>query len=103
MTTIGQPGTEPPDVHASSTSQDALNRSILRLTWVNLCLLLVWYLLYSEHNGSQWSDDAREFSGLYKTFLLALVVVTLSVWGRLILLIWRRLQLGKPNDQTEQP
>lgn len=96
MTQQSEPGTEQGaelrDLNQQNNKHANLNRRILRLTWINLCLLLVWYLLYAEHQSGPWNDGAREFSWFYKVFLLSMVAVTLAIWGHLGIALWRRLK-----------
>lgn len=77
-----------------------LNKRIFSLSWANVCMLIIWYLLYSEHHGSPTVRGTNEFSFAYKVVLLSLVALTIGVWGGLALAIWRRLSLGDGSEVT---
>lgn len=100
MTQQSEPGTELTDHNQQNNPHAKLNRSILRLTWINLCLLFVWYLLYAEHQSGPWNDGEREFSWFYKMFLLSMVAVTMAIWGNLGIALWRRLKAGQTDKNA---
>ena len=94
MTPLSKSNTEPAETCEQDSPQAKLLRRFLRLTCVNMCLLLGWYLLYAEHHGIQWNDGVREFSGFYKVFLIVMTIVTLAVWAYLAQALWRRWRLA---------
>lgn len=71
--------------------RQSLNREIIRLSLANLGLLLLWGLLAFQHAEIAQRAQAEGFDATYQGLLIGAAVLTVAVWGALLVSLTRRL------------